>query len=213
MKKMWGCTRSVCPGTGSGVLQGSPMRRGEAWAAPGQTQPVPAGSNQFSTGHGWTPRLRWWHLGETCLRKGKNTGQRDEEGTGRVSKVSEEGGGRDALGARAEIPLQPVEKTMEKKIVPLQPMEDPMLEQVDASWGNCGSWRAHAGAGEKCVREGEAERNRWVVTIPSPSAPGTAQELGVKEWSWAWETERRRRCWAVVLIFVFLFNSHYPNLF
>jgi len=50
-----------------------------------------------------------------------------------VSKVSEEGGGRDALGARAEIPLQPVEKTMEKKIVPLQPMEDPMLEQVDAS--------------------------------------------------------------------------------
>ena len=32
-----------------------------------------------------------------------------------------------AAGAGAEIPLQPVDKTMEKQIVPLQPMEDPML--------------------------------------------------------------------------------------
>ena len=61
------------------------------------------------------------------------------------SKVREEGGGGGAPGARAEIPLQPVVKTMVRQAVPLQPMEvhsgadihlqpmeDPMLEQVDA---------------------------------------------------------------------------------
>ena len=31
----------------------------------------------------------------------------------------------------AEIPLQPVEKTMVTQVVTLQPMEDPMPEQVD----------------------------------------------------------------------------------
>ncbi|KAK4810824.1 hypothetical protein QYF61_008796 [Mycteria americana] len=61
------------------------------------------------------------------------------------TKVSEEGGGGGGPGARAEIPLQPVEKTMVRQAVPLQPMEvhggadihllpmeDPMPEQVDA---------------------------------------------------------------------------------
>ena len=61
------------------------------------------------------------------------------------TKVSEEGGGGGAPGARVEIPLQPVVKTMVRQVVPLQPMEvhggadihlqsveDPMLEQVDA---------------------------------------------------------------------------------
>ncbi|GAB0207935.1 tRNA:m(4)X modification enzyme TRM13 [Grus japonensis] len=61
------------------------------------------------------------------------------------TKVSEEGGGGGAPGARAEIPLQRMEKTMVKQAVPLEPMEDdggadihlqPMeditLEQVDA---------------------------------------------------------------------------------
>ena len=60
-------------------------------------------------------------------------------------KVSEEGGGGDAPGAGAEIPLQPVVKTMVRQAVPLQPMEvhsgadihlqpmeDPTLEQVGA---------------------------------------------------------------------------------
>jgi len=60
------------------------------------------------------------------------------------TKVSQEGGGG-APGIRAEIPLQPVEQTMVRQAVPLQPMEvhggadlhlqpmeDPTLEQVDA---------------------------------------------------------------------------------
>ena len=58
------------------------------------------------------------------------------------TKVSEEGGGGAAPGARAEIPLQPVGKTMVRQAVPrqpmdvhggadihLQPVEDPTLEQ------------------------------------------------------------------------------------
>jgi len=61
------------------------------------------------------------------------------------TKVSEEGGGGGAPGTGAEIPLQPMEKTMVRQAVPLQPvevhsgvdthlqpMEDPMPEQVDA---------------------------------------------------------------------------------
>ena len=39
------------------------------------------------------------------------------------TKISEEGGGVDAPGARAEIPLQPVVKTMVRQAVRLQPME------------------------------------------------------------------------------------------
>jgi len=61
------------------------------------------------------------------------------------TRVSEEGEGGGAPGARAEIHLQPVEKTMVRQAVPLQPMEghnggdvclhpveDPTPEQVDA---------------------------------------------------------------------------------
>ena len=61
------------------------------------------------------------------------------------TKVREEGGGGGAPGARAEIPLQPMVKTMVRQAVPLQPMEvhsgadihlqpmeDPTPEQVDA---------------------------------------------------------------------------------
>jgi len=61
------------------------------------------------------------------------------------TKVSEEGEGGCTPGAGAEIPLQPVMKTMVRQAdslqsvevrggadIHLQPMEDPMLEQVDA---------------------------------------------------------------------------------
>ena len=47
------------------------------------------------------------------------------------TEVGEEGGGGGAPGARAEIPLQPMVKTMVRQAVPLQPVEDPTLEQVD----------------------------------------------------------------------------------
>ncbi|GAB0178026.1 acid sphingomyelinase-like phosphodiesterase 3b [Grus japonensis] len=65
-------------------------------------------------------------------------------------KVSAEGGGGGAPGTRAEIPLQPLEKTMVRQAVylkpmeenagadiHLQPMEDPTPEQVDAPKGGC----------------------------------------------------------------------------
>ncbi|KAK4810846.1 hypothetical protein QYF61_008818 [Mycteria americana] len=66
------------------------------------------------------------------------------------TKVSEEGGGGGAPGARAGIPLQLVVKTMVRQDVPLQPMEvhggadmhlkpveDPTPEQLDAPEGGC----------------------------------------------------------------------------
>jgi len=61
------------------------------------------------------------------------------------TQVSEEGGGGGVPSAGAEIPLQPMEKTMVRQAVPLQPMEvhcgvgihlhlveDPIPEQGDA---------------------------------------------------------------------------------
>ncbi|GAB0185750.1 hypothetical protein GRJ2_001040300 [Grus japonensis] len=61
------------------------------------------------------------------------------------TRVSADGGGGGASGARAEILLQPMEETMVRQAVPLQPievdggadihlqpMEDPMPEQVNA---------------------------------------------------------------------------------
>ncbi|GAB0186400.1 hypothetical protein GRJ2_001105300 [Grus japonensis] len=66
------------------------------------------------------------------------------------TNVSEEGGAGGAPGTGTEIPLQPMEKTMVRQAVPLQPMEvndgadihlhpmeDPTLEQVDAPKGGC----------------------------------------------------------------------------
>ena len=62
------------------------------------------------------------------------------------TKVSEEGRGGGASGTGAEIPLQPVVKTMVRQAVPLQPMEvhggadihlqpveDPIPEQVEST--------------------------------------------------------------------------------
>ena len=80
--------------------------------------------------------------GITDLRKGKEvTGEQQlqpERGVRRCErnnsadpKVSEEGGRGGAPGAGAEIPLQPLEKTMVRQAVPLQLMEDPTSEQVD----------------------------------------------------------------------------------
>ncbi|GAB0189188.1 AN1-type zinc finger protein 5-like [Grus japonensis] len=98
----------------------------------------------------------------------------------RDTKVSEEGGGGGAPGTRAEIPLQPVVKTMVKQAVPLQPMEDdggaeiplqpvedPTLEQVEAPEGDCdpvGSlrWsRLLAGPVHSWRREATLEQVYW----------------------------------------------------
>ncbi|GAB0181314.1 hypothetical protein GRJ2_000596700 [Grus japonensis] len=75
--------------------------------------------------------------------------RRCERNNSADTKVSAEGGGG-APGARAEIPLQPVEKTTVRQAVPLQPMEvhggadihlqpmeDTTLEQVEAPEGGC----------------------------------------------------------------------------
>ena len=76
--------------------------------------------------------------------------RRCERNNSADTKVREEGGGGGAPGAGAEIPLQPVVKTMVRQAVPLQPMEvnggadihlqpmeDPTLEQVDVPEGGC----------------------------------------------------------------------------
>ncbi|GAB0209326.1 AN1-type zinc finger protein 5-like [Grus japonensis] len=95
----------------------------------------------------------------TYLRREKNNtrsncSQREEQEYVRNisanTKISAEGGGGGAPGARAEIPLQPMVKTMVRQAVLLQPMEvhggadfhlqpveDPMLEQVEAPEGGC----------------------------------------------------------------------------
>jgi len=75
--------------------------------------------------------------------------RRCERNNSADSKVRQDGGTGDAPGAGGEIPLQPVMKTMVRQAVPLQPMgvhsqadihlqpmEDPMLEQVDIPKGD-----------------------------------------------------------------------------
>ncbi|GAB0182083.1 epimerase family protein SDR39U1 [Grus japonensis] len=97
----------------------------------------------------------------TELRRGKkqlassNCSQRGvrrcERNSSADTQVSAEGGGGGAPGARAEIPLQPMEKTMVRQAVPLQPMEvdggadihlqpmeDSTPEQVETPEGGCG---------------------------------------------------------------------------
>jgi len=65
------------------------------------------------------------------------------------TKVSE-GGGEGASGTRAEVPLQPIEKTMVKQVVSLQPVEDhteqictysPWKAPRQSSWAPKGSHR------------------------------------------------------------------------
>ncbi|XP_072707914.1 uncharacterized protein [Ciconia boyciana] len=96
--------------------------------------------------------------GITYLRSGGKTAQLQMERGVRIcernspadTKASEERGGGGAPGAGAEIPLQPLVKTMVRQAVPLQPMEvhggadihlqpveDPTPERVDAPKGVC----------------------------------------------------------------------------
>jgi len=89
--------------------------------------------------------------GITQLRRGGETAakrqsrERSESNNSANTQVGAEGGGGGAPDAGAEIPLQPMVKTMMRQAVPLQPMgvhggahphpqpmEDPTLEQGDA---------------------------------------------------------------------------------
>ncbi|GAB0181460.1 acid sphingomyelinase-like phosphodiesterase 3b [Grus japonensis] len=93
-----------------------------------KTDPLLAKAEPINNG-GSTSRI-------TELRRGKKVVQHQEQlqperGVRRCernnsadTKVSAEGGGGGAPDARAEIPLQPMEKTMVRQAVPLQPMED-----------------------------------------------------------------------------------------
>ncbi|KAK4811165.1 hypothetical protein QYF61_019796 [Mycteria americana] len=79
------------------------------------------------------------------------------------TKVSEEGGGRGAPGTRAEIPLQPVVKTMVRQAVLLQPME--VNSGADIHPAACEG--PHVGAG------GCARRRLWPCGEPAlEQAPG-----------------------------------------
>jgi len=75
------------------------------------------------------------------------------------TKVGEEGGEGGAPSTRAEVPLQPMEKTMVRQAVPLQPMEvhggaDTYLQPMEETprwrrWmpeGRCDRVGTHAGA-------------------------------------------------------------------
>ncbi|GAB0210172.1 hypothetical protein GRJ2_003483000 [Grus japonensis] len=107
----------------------------------------------------------------TYLRRGKNCcttaaaerGVRICERNNSADTKGSGGGGGGVPGTRAEIPLQPVEKTIVRQAVPLQPMEvnggadihlqpleDPTPEQVDVPKGDCDSveslhWSRFAG--------------------------------------------------------------------
>ncbi|GAB0195076.1 F-box only protein 31 [Grus japonensis] len=65
----------------------------------------------FKKGRGWGGKPT---RGIFAARERKNSAD---------TQVSEEGGGGGAPGARADIPLQPMEKTMVRQAVYLQPME------------------------------------------------------------------------------------------
>ena len=81
------------------------------------------------------------------------------------SKVNEEGGGGGAPGTGADIPLQPMEKTMVMQGVPLEPMED--HGGADLHTAACGG--PHARAGGCTLKEAAAG-----LTAPQGSRAGAA---------------------------------------
>lgn len=65
------------------------------------------------------------------------------------TKVTENGG-ENVPGAGAEIPLQPLVQTMVEAAVPLQPAEDPTLEQVQRNLWLCGKPVLELAPGRTC---------------------------------------------------------------
>ncbi|KAK4811167.1 hypothetical protein QYF61_019798 [Mycteria americana] len=131
------------------LLEASPMSER---ANASQTDPLQAKDEPVSDG-GSTSVITF-KKGKKLLRNSNCSQKRGvrlcERNNSADTKVSEEGGGGGAPGARAEIPLQPVVKTMVKQVVPLQPMEvnggadiylqsmeDPTPVHVDVPKGGC----------------------------------------------------------------------------
>jgi len=141
-------------------------------------------------GHRWADRPSWWHLCETIFKKGQTLLRRGGGGkrviNSRCSNKMRGGGG----GASWQ------------SWYPLQPVEDPMLEQVDIPKGT-GLWREQ----RKSVRRKEQQRNHCVLAVtPTPctfvallrtrsvtcgNGKGGGEESAVEERRWAWERERR----------------------
>ncbi|GAB0192682.1 hypothetical protein GRJ2_001733500 [Grus japonensis] len=126
------------------------------------------------------------------------------------TKVSAEGGAGGAPGTGAEIPLQPVEKTMVRQAIPLQPMEDddgadihlqpvedPTSEQVDALTGGCdpmGSlcwsrllagpvvpWRGHHAGADFLVGPLAVGDSHWSSLFLKDSIPWEGPHAGTGE--------------------------------
>ncbi|GAB0175634.1 hypothetical protein GRJ2_000028600 [Grus japonensis] len=140
--------------------------------------------------------------GVTELRRGKKGllwQQQSRRGVRRCernnsadTKVSEEGGAGGAPGAGAEIPLQPLEKTMVRQAVPLQPMEDDGGAEIPPAAhggphtraGGClkeavTPWEAHVGASSWQDLWPHGERSpRW-----SRFAGRTCDPMGDPCWS------------------------------
>ncbi|GAB0207045.1 epimerase family protein SDR39U1 [Grus japonensis] len=100
---------------------------------PCQTEPVPASSKMdpplakaetISNG-GSASVITYLRKGKNCCATaaGREEQEKCERNNHADTKVSEEGGGGGGPGARAEIPLQPMVKTIVRQVVPLQPME------------------------------------------------------------------------------------------
>ena len=152
----------------------------------------------------------------TYLRKGKSycaaaiaAGERRENMWERIcernnsadTKVSEEGGGGGAPETGAEIPLQPVGKTMVRQAVPLhpmevnggadihlQPVEDPMLEEGDVPqrrlWPR-GKPTLEQAAGKTC---GPMERGAHAGAVCSWRTAPCGRD---PRWSSLWRTAAR----------------------
>ena len=87
------------------------------------------------------------------------------------TKVSEEGGGGGAPGARAEIPLQPVVQTMVMQVVSLRPMED--HGGVAIHTAAHGGHAPHDGAGGHVLKEAAAHGGPVLEQAPGRSCgPG-----------------------------------------
>lgn len=109
------CTGCRCPNAGGENCRLSSVRIGQGCPIPDR-----GGSNRPTTGHSWALQPRWCVLMENGFKKGwkilySSCGRRYP-----ADSHMREGQGGGAPGVRAEIPL---EKTMVKQAVLLQPMK------------------------------------------------------------------------------------------